>query len=144
FTSRTAEVKNILLGGYKELFADADLMKDSKDKNNFETAFLTTMNKQSNIAIRGLNAETLTMIRTRFILDWDNSYATKLPFRLFEMQENLLEQGLFSAYNQWIFGAAQNLSAYQNWTVTHSEEYNSFNKFQDGRIFKIPESQYYH
>ncbi|MDQ6762208.1 MAG: tetratricopeptide repeat protein [Bacteroidota bacterium] len=144
FTSRTAEVKNILLDGYKKLFADPDLLKDSKDKSAFEMAFLTTMNKQSNVAIRGLNAETLTMIRTRFILDWNNSYSSKFPYRLFELHENLLEQGLFSAYNQWIFGAAQNLSAYQNWTSTHAEEYNAFNKFQDGRIFKIPESQYYH
>ncbi len=144
FTSRTAEMKNLLLDGYKKLFADPDLLTNSKDKNGFEVAFLTTMNKQNSIAIQGLNAETLTMIRTRFILDWNKTYLKKFPFRLFDLQENLLEEGLFPAYNQWIFGAAQNLSAYQNWTGAHGEEYVAFNKFQDGRIFKIPERQYYH
>ncbi len=144
FTSRTAEMKNLLLDGYKKLFSDADLLNNSKDKNGFELAFLSTMNKQNGIAIKGLNAETLTMIRTRFILDWNKTYIKKFPFRLFDLQENLLEEGLFPAYNQWIFGAAQNLSAYQNWTGAHGEEYLAFNKFQAGRIFKIPERQYYH
>ncbi len=133
-----------MLDGYKKLFAEPDLLKDSKDKNNFEMAFLTTMNKQSNLAIRGLNAESLTMIRTRFILDWNNTYAAKFPFRLFELQENYLAEGLFPAYNQWIFGAAQNLSKYQTWISTHAEEHAAFNKFKEGRIFKIPKDQYYH
>ena len=144
FTSRTAEIKNILLDGYKKLFADQNLLANTKDKNNFEIAFLTTMNKQNSVVVNGLNAETLTMIRTRFILDWDQTYANKFPFRLFEKQEQLLEEGLFPAYNQWIFGATQNLSNYQSWTSTHAEESSAFNKFQQGRIFKIPEGQFYH
>ncbi|MEP7250825.1 MAG: tetratricopeptide repeat protein [Ginsengibacter sp.] len=144
FTYRTAEMKNLLLDGYKRLFADPDLTANVKDKNGFEMAFLTTMNKQSGLAIQGLNAETLTMIRTRFILDWNQTFLKKFPFRLFDLQENLLEEGLFPAYNQWIFGAAQNLSAYQNWTGNHNEEYVAFNKFQQGRTFKIPDKQYYH
>ena len=48
------------------------------------------MNKQNSVVINGLNAETLTMIRTRFILDWDKTYAEKFPFRLFEHQEQFL------------------------------------------------------
>lgn len=144
FTARTAEIKNILLDGYKKLFSETDLTTGAKDKNRFEAAFLITMNNQSNLAIRGLNAETLTMIRTRFILDWYTTYAAKFPYRLFDLQQQLLEEGLFPAYNQWIFGASQNLSAYQNWMGTHAEEYNAFKKFQDGRILKIPEDQYYH
>ncbi|KAA9042206.1 tetratricopeptide repeat protein [Ginsengibacter hankyongi] len=144
FTARTAEIKNILLSGYKKLFADPDLLLNIKDKNKFEIAFLTTMNKQNSVVINGLNAETLTMVRTRFILDWNQSYAKKFPFTLFDKHEQLLEEGLFPAYNQWIFGAAQNLSSYQTWISTHAEEYAAFNKFQQGRIFKIPEGQYYH
>jgi tetratricopeptide (TPR) repeat protein len=144
FTSRTTEIKNILLDGYKKLFADADLLANAKDKNGFEVAFLTTMNKQNSVVINGLNAETLTMIRTRFILDWNQGYANKYPFRLFDMQQQYLEEGLFPPYNQWIFGATQNLAAYQSWISTHAEEYESFNKFRQGRIFKVPDGQYYH
>ncbi len=143
FTARTAEVKHILLDGYKRLFGDVNLLSDAKDKNKFEVAFLTTMNKQNSVVINGLNAETLTMIRTRFILDWNKDYASQFPMKLFDLQKDLLERGMFPMYNQWVFGAAQNLSAYQNWTATHSAEYIAFNDFQKNSIFKIPKGQYY-
>lgn len=143
-SGRTAEIKNLLLDSYKKLFADIDIAKNSKDKTPFEQAFLQTMNKQGPVASKGINPESLTMIRTRFILDWYNSYAAKFPFRLFDYQHQLLQEGMFDAYNQWIFGAAQNLVAYQNWTSSHVQEYNDFNTFQKGRVFKVPAAQYYH
>ena len=142
--NRTPEIKNILLEGYKKLFADADLLKVNTEKNKFADAFLQTMNKQSNVAAAGINPETLVMIRTRFILDWYQDYAAAFPFRLFEQQRQLLQEGTFEAYNQWVFGPVQNLAAYQNWVTVHSTEYNEFSRFQKGRIFKIPAGQYYH
>lgn len=138
------EIKNILLEGYKKLFIDADLEKNNKDKNSFTTAFLKTMNKQSSLAASGINAETLTMIRTRFILDWETNYAAKFPFKLFQLHKQYIQEGLFNAYNQWVFATAQNLPAYQNWTTTHSQEYNDLNRFMQSRIFKVPAGQYYH
>jgi len=144
FTSRTAEIKNMLLDGYKRLFGDVDLMQDSKGKNKFELAFLSTMNKQNSVVTKGINAESLTMIRTRFILDWYNDYASKFPFRLFDLQKELLEKGLFPVYNQWIFGASQNLAAYQNWTSAHPAEYAAFNKYLQDRILKFPAGEFYH
>lgn len=140
----TPEIKNILLEGYKKLFADADLEKSNTEKNAFVSAFLKTMNKQSSVASAGINAESLTMIRTRFILDWYTSNAAKFPFKLFELQRQLLQDGLFDAYNQWIFAVSQNLPAYQAWIGNHSREYNELNRFQKSRIFKVPAGQYYH
>lgn len=142
--STVPEVKNILLESYKKLFSEADLEASIKDKNDFVKAYIKTMNKQSSIASHGINPETLTMIRTRFILDWYTEYASKFPSRLFDMQRQLLQGGMFNAYNQWIFGIAQNLATYQNWTNTHTDEYSEFSRFQKGRIFKIPPGQYYH
>ena len=144
FTSRTAEMKGILLESYKKLFSDADLFRNTQNKENFEQAYLEVMKKQLDIPGKGINSESLTMIRTRFILNWFDQYGKKMPFRLFEYHRQLLQEGLFDAYNQWIFGVAQNLQAYQNWTTTHPKEYNDFNKFQKNRIFKIPKGQYYH
>jgi tetratricopeptide (TPR) repeat protein len=143
FTSRTAEIKDLLLNGYKKLFASPDLLNNLKDKSAFEIAYLTCMNKQNSVVIRGIDPETLTMIRTRFILEWNKNYAEKFPFKLFDLQEQLLEQGLFPAYNQWIFGASQNLAAYQTWTGNHSDEADNFKKFKAGIIFKVPKGQYY-
>ncbi len=139
-----AEIKNILLEGYKKLFADANLEKNNKDKNSFTIAFLKTMNKQSSVASSGINAETITMIRTRFILDWDAGYAAQFPFKLFELHRQYIQEGLFDAYNQWVFATAQNLPAYQNWIMAHGQEYKALNRYLQNRIFKIPAGQYYH
>jgi len=138
------EMKNILLEGYKKLFADANLEKHNTEKNSFVGAFLSTMNKQSSAASGGITAESLTMIRTRFILDWYPANAAKFPYKLFDLQKQLLQDGLFEAYNQWIFAAAQNLPAYQTWTNTHAKEYNELSRFQKNRVFKISAGQYYH
>lgn len=143
-SSTSPEIKNILLEGYKKLFADADLEKNNTDKNSFVQAFVQTMNKQSALAATGINAESLTMIRTRFILDWFTGFENKFPFKLFELQRQLLQEGMFEAYNQWIFTAAYNLPAYQNWIILNATEYNELSRFQKGRIFKIPAGQYYH
>ncbi|MDZ4793114.1 MAG: hypothetical protein SGI83_02445 [Bacteroidota bacterium] len=144
-SERGASMKELLLKGYKEkLFADADLMKGSEDnKSGFAKTFLLGMARQSSLADKGISTETLTMIRTRFILDWYTNYAAKYPFRLFDYQRQLLTEGMFNAYNQWLFGPTENLSAYENWTKSHPEEYNGFSTFQKSRVFRMPPNQYY-
>ncbi len=144
YSTSSAEVKNILLESYKKLFADADLEKNVAGQSPFVQVFLQTMNKQSILASSGINAESLTMIRARFILDWYNDAGNKFPYKLFELQRQLLQEGMFDAYNQWIFMAAQNLPAYQNWITVNAGAYNELNRFQKGRIFKMPAGQYYH
>lgn len=144
-SERGAAMKQQLLQAYKEkLFADADLMKgEEKNKSEFAKAFLTSMGKQASLANKGITVETLSMIRTRFILDWYATHAAKYPFRLFDYHKQLIAEGMFDAYNQWLFGATENLAAYDNWTKTHSEEYDGFNTFQKNRVFRMPFGQYY-
>jgi len=144
-TDRGAAMKQLLLKGYKEkLFADIDLMKgEEKNKSEFAKAFLQVMGKQSSLANKGITIESLTMIRSRFILDWFATNASKYPFKLFDFQQQLLQQGMFEAYNQWLFGPVEDLAAYDNWTKTHAEQYTAFNNFQKTRVFKMPTGQYY-
>lgn len=142
-SNKTPEIKQVLLNGYKKLFADADIEKSITDKTPFVKAFAKEINGQSSIAAEGINTETLTMIRTRFILNWFANADTKFKYRLFSYQQQLLREGLFDAYNQWIFGSAQNLALYQNWVNTNSKTYDEFLNFQKGRIFKIPAGEYY-
>jgi len=145
FSSRTPEIKTILLESYKKLFASSETaLAVGTEKNQFVAAYIKTIWKQNAVATAGINTETLTMIRARFILDWYQEYADKLPFKLFEFHRQLLREGMFDAYNHWIFEPVQNLPAYQNWIVLHATEYNEFTRFQKGRIFKIPAGQYYH
>ena len=142
---RGAAMKQLLLQGYKEkLFVDADPTKGGETvKSEFAKTFLLGMAKQSSLANKGISTETLTMIRARFILDWYANNAGKYPFRLFDYQRQLLSEGMFNAYNQWLFGPIENLAAYENWSKTHTEEYNGFSAFQKTRVFRMSPGQYY-
>ena len=143
-SSKAPEIKQILLDSYKKLYTDASLEQNNKDKSLFVKAYLQEMNKQSAVAASGINTGTLSMIRTRFILNWYNPLPNKFAFRLFEYQQQLLKEGMFDAYNQWVFGAVENLTGYQNWISTHDAENKDFTNFQKSRIFKIPKGQFYH
>jgi len=145
-SQRGLSMKQQLLKSYKEkLFADADLMKgEEKNKSEFAKAFLQTMSKQTSIANKGITPETLTMIRTRFILDWYANHAARFPLRLFDYQRQLLQEGMFEAYNQWLFGAAEDIAAYDNWSKLNSDKYEAFSNFQKNRVFRMPAGQYYH
>lgn len=142
-TERSTEVKRMLLSTYKEkLFTELN-EKNDKNKNEFSNAVLNTYDKQSSLVSRGITIETLNMIRTRFILDWYTQYATKFPFRLFDYHQQLIREGMFEAYNNWLFGPVENLSAFDQWSKSNAETYARFTTFQKGRVFKMPQGQHY-
>lgn len=141
-TERSTEVKKMLLDTYKQkLFTDVD--RKNKKQSDFEKAVAETYNKQSSLTAKGITIESLNMIRTRFILDWYANYASGFPFRLFDYQQQLIREGMFDAYNQWLFGPVDNLASFDQWTKTHSEAYAKFTAFQKGRVFKMPQGQHY-
>lgn len=143
FGPNAPEIKQLLLDGYKQLFKQANIELGNTNKNPFVIQYLQCMNKQSALASTGINTSSLAMIRARFVLDWFAN-SKNFPYRLFEYQQQLLREGLFDAYNQWLFGTVQSLPAYQNWTNTHADESKTFYNFQKSRVFKIPNGQYYH
>ena len=145
YSKRTAEMKQLLLEGYKKLFANIDEItkNDDHSKSAFMMALLHVMVPLAPLVKDGITAESLTVLRTRFIINWFNTYPGNYPFRLFDYQQQLLKDGMFDAYNEWIFGAASNLPAFQAWSNTHSDDYSRFINFQKGRVFKLPGGQYY-
>jgi len=144
-TERATEMKNLLLSTYKEkLFNVSIAEKDAlSPKNDFEKAVYQTYQKQSSLTDRGINLQSLNMIRTRFLLDWYATYAAKYPVRLFDYQQQLIREGLWESYNQWLFGLTENLPAFEQWTKTNAEAYTRFDNFQKNRVFKVPKGQYY-
>ncbi len=143
YSRRTPEIKTMLVDGYKKFFTDLKLPKSVTAKNPFTTAYLSVMNDQSAAMSLGVTPESLSILRSKFLLEWFEKYGDKYPFRLFEYQRQLLKEGMFDAYNQWAFGASLGLTSFQNWTAQHADEYNRFISFQKGRIFKVPAGQNY-
>lgn len=145
-TERATAIKKIVYDAYREkLFAEqaAASSREKTKTSPFATAVFQTFEKQSSLLSRGLNTEVLTAIRTRFILDWYNTHAAKFPYKLFDYHQQLIREGMFDAYNQWLFGTTESLPAFDQWTKTHSEAYGKFTNFQKGRVFKMPAGQYY-
>jgi tetratricopeptide (TPR) repeat protein len=142
YSRRTPEIKSLLVDGYKKLFTDLK-SKSSPGKNPFETAYLQVMSDQEQSITLGVTTESLNILRSKFILEWFEKYGDKYPFRLFEYQRQLLKEGLFDAYDEWAFGASMSLTAFQNWTAQHPDDYNRFISFQKGRVFKVPPGQNY-
>ena len=139
---KTPEIKQLILDAYKKLFTEPDIKRTDNDKTGFVKDFIEVMNKQSPLTAGGINAEVLSMVRSRFTLEW---FANKSrpPFKLFSYHQQLLKEGMFEAYNQWLFGATENLSAYENWVKTNAAEYKAFLTLQKSRMFKVPANQYY-
>jgi Tfp pilus assembly protein PilF len=145
YTARTTEIKKIVLEAYKKLYTSRDLNTFIKNKNvsAFEKEVLATLNKSTSIAGDGINAENLMVIKARFILDWFEGLQTKYPYRLFDHYQQMLKEGIFDAYNQWLFAAVSNPAEYDLWLKNHDKEADAFKKFQTARIYKIPAGQYY-
>lgn len=146
FTPRTEDVKKGLLFAYQNLFKGSTLQDAiaAKSASGFEKEVLNTYAKTMALAKDGVNIDNLVTIRTRFILEWfQGNNKQQYPFRLFEQEQYLLREGIFEAYNQWLFGGVINADAYQIWQNNHPKEYNGFKSFQEGRVFKLPAGQYY-
>ena len=143
YSKRTAEIKELLLEAYKKLFTDANMGKNQDTKSPFIGAYMNIINQLGFTVAGGITTESLTVLRTKFIINWFQTYPSNFPFRLFDYQRQLLKDGMFDAYNEWLFGATENLTVFQAWCTAHSDEYSRFIDFQKGRIFKLPEGQYY-
>jgi lipopolysaccharide biosynthesis regulator YciM len=145
YSTRTAEIKMLLLESYKKFFTQSDVFKqyNARKKTPFEEAFLQTMEKQTSIATNGITTNSLIMIRTKFILDWFEGPGKKFPHRMLEQQQYLIREGMYDAYNQWLFGATANILEYQNWSNTNTEAQSKFTYYQRNRVFKMPPGQYY-
>ncbi|MGH2643539.1 MAG: hypothetical protein ACRDE2_06305, partial [Chitinophagaceae bacterium] len=153
YTSRTAEMKEIILSAYKDLFTSGKAMNaqlPAFDNNkqsttpDFRQAFLNALSRGSEtIVTRGVTPQTLVMLRTRFILTWDNFYKYVYPFALFDFQQQLLKEGLFEAYNEWLFGPVSNLPQYKYWVDKHPAEMNRLISYLNDHSLEPQTGQYY-
>lgn len=147
FSQRTTEIKNLLYESCKRIFSLSDMLQAipaSRKPNAFEKAVLGNFNKFGSMIREGVTPEVLTAIRTRFLLSWMQSDLNKqFPFELFQHLNQLLREGHFDAYHQWLFGMVASPSAYQIWLNNHDTEVEKFKKYQRSNLFKIPAGQYY-
>jgi tetratricopeptide (TPR) repeat protein len=144
YSARTEEIKKQLPLAYKDLLTAGGVNSflDGKKITAFETGILESLATAAD-GTTDMNIDNIMVIRTRFIKDWVKTKQKLYPFRLFDNQQYLLDQGLFDAYNYWLLSDAVNPDTYKSWLAGHSKESEAFNTFQQNRVFKIPMGQYY-
>ena len=134
-TPRSYEMRKMMLEAYRELFA-TKMVEVDNDKIKFDAAVANTLKGLAPVVGDGMTVENLTMLRTRFIIEWMGGYGQKFPYSLFTYQDKLLQQGHFDAYNQWLFGKAENAAQYDAWVKFHTaavpamEQWVNTNRFQ--------------
>lgn len=138
-TPRTIEIKKLMIESYRKLLSPG---KDEKlpdfnasaatatSDRNYTAAYKSAITRSAAAITEGLNTETLTMLRTRFMLEWMQRYATKYPSTLFTYQDKLLLEGYYDAYNQWLFGASDNSQEFSTWVKLNAKTYTAFESWK--------------
>lgn len=134
-TKNTTEIKKLVADSYKQILAEKQTTG-----TGFYPAVLRGLRMQNQYAT--LNPEVLTQIRTSFIVEWFGDKASQTyPVYLFAVHKQMIRDGLFEAYNQWLFDISG--SEYELWSRTHEKAAQAFNAYQRGRMFKTPKADLY-
>lgn len=128
-TARSNETRSMLIAAYKRLFNILALdevpkfggSKKGNEPKTFETAVFNTYMKLSPVVTDGITTENLTMLRTRFMMEWTHQFAATYPFTLFRRYDAMLRNGYFDIYNEWLFGRAESMTEYETWKKFHPE-----------------------
>jgi len=133
-TPRSGETRKLLLASYKKFFTSTDEVEiqgfgkevTPKAPADFEEAVSSVLYKLAPVVSDGITVENLTMLRTRFTMDWMAQYGDKYPYSLFSYYDALIREGHFDAYNQWLFGRAANTPEFEAWNNFHPEAIPSY------------------
>ena len=143
YTPRTAEIKQLLYNGYKQLFTGGTLVKINADSKGFAKAYTDVLVKNA-ASFSGDTIVDIAGVRMHAVADWVNSgNSKKYPFRLFDLHRQLVDAKAFVAYNEWLFGDAADAGKYNRWRTANAAEMQQWEQLLHNVVFKIPAGQYY-
>src|SRR5690606_12670891 len=139
---KTNDGKKLLIDAYRALFAQQKVGQLPTFRNvnrvntlTFSEAVHTIYSNNYIVVSDELIVVNLTMLRTRFILDWYTSYPLK-DHSLFEFYDVLIRKGYFDAYNQSLFGALLNSTTFGIWMKNNTSQYQEFDQYIKRNPFK--------
>lgn len=122
-TTGDAVLKSKIFAGYKKMFDGIGSAAGLPDKNDVQAKFIDAVQKVylqlTPVVSDGITAENLTMVRTRFLMDWYSKYAAEYPFSLFAYYFEMIRTGHFEIYNEVLFGKAENDAQFIAWDKFH-------------------------
>lgn len=146
YSTRTDEIKKQIFSDYQHLWIPGEIQNQlqSGAVSAFEKAILTGLAaaRQNNLSAGSI--DDMIGVRSRFLIAWMQQNAQKYPYALFDRWQYLLNQGLFPAYHYWLFNTEDEVKTVSQWQKDHPKDTEGFAAFQQSRVFKIPDGQYYH
>lgn len=143
-TQRTVEMRKLLLNQYTMLFASRNNFNkyENNNKNNFEKSIISSYAKFINIIEGYINIESLTAVRTQFLIDWfQNNKDKEFPFALFDRSRQMLKSGIYDAYNRWIFSVT-NPNIFKSWAKMNEGQIKEFERYFSSSILKFTPEQH--
>lgn len=141
-TKRTTEISALLFQTYKESieftndsakidFCEINIDVNSLDANGFKMPFCGIFGKNFVLSIleqKEINLKSLSEIRTKFLKNYYLEDFKTNPNVLFEFHKSMVENGVFDAYNHYIFQmGAEN--EFTEWLEKNELAYNEFVKW---------------
>jgi tetratricopeptide (TPR) repeat protein len=134
-TKRTKEVRAMIADSYKQFF-NAPKAFPAGFYQGVANGLL--LSKKSNT----LSPEILSATRTAFAKQWPKEkLSDQFAYRLFDYHLQMINEGIFDAYNQWLFDIDG--SSFATWSIEHNKEAEKFAASQRSRMYKVPKGQYY-
>lgn len=127
-TPRSSDMRKMILQSYQKIFTTNQVpipkfgtAITKGEQQTFEAAVMQVMMQLAPIVSDGVTTDNLIMLRTRFVMDWAAQFGQQFPFSLFDYHDDLLREGKFDAYNQWMFGKVENAVTFEAWTRFHEK-----------------------
>ncbi len=142
-TPRSYEIRKAILEAYKSLFTNPGSAITDTAGIKFDDAIRFTLLQAAPTVSDGFTPENLTMLRTRFVMDWLQNFSRKYAFSLVYYLNDLLKNGQFDAYNQWLFGKVENAAQFEAWKKFHPEAIPSFEKWKENHPLQMRTTDFY-
>jgi outer membrane protein assembly factor BamD (BamD/ComL family) len=147
-TQRGNETRILLLDAYQKLFFTPSKNVTGEtllrtEPANFEEAVKKTYLSLFFVVSDGITTENLMMLRSRFMVSWLNTYAAKYPFSLYAFHHDMMADGYFDVYNQWLFGKAENPQQYSTWMTSFADDMGTFEKWRMKKPLRMQTSDNY-
>lgn len=142
-TPRAADARKMLLAAYRRFYfptaadARAAAAGRASDPSSFEGAVEGTLRSLLPVVSDGITTESLTMLRTRFILEWNRRWAARYPFALFRRMDEMLRAGHFEAYNHALFAQAENANAAALWEKMNPDAISAFESWAAANPLRV-------
>lgn len=134
-SNKSVEGRRTLLEAYSRMFSaqaagslPSFANSNSKRKSDFGKAVTGIYLGNYLSVASGMTIDNLTMLRTRFLLDWMAKYSVE-DHSLFRFHDMLIRNGHFEAYNQFLLGAITGSSTFSSWMQKNGDLMKNMNSF---------------